>query len=196
RHQRGEVSGRRQQRRPDRKEVGQVPARSRARREELGVDRDAGVDGGLVLVREVEVVVDEQAVLPGVVAHAVALDHRLEGRPDHHHRDHRAGGQPALGYMTLWRRGASVRPGMRPRLVRGLPSTSLMSAVNPIGGAAAISIPTPKESTGALASTNAWMRSMVMPPLTKIPTLGKPARSSRARTSFTSSTVTRPRSKG
>src|SRR5947209_1118175 len=48
-----------------------------------------------------------------------------------------------LGQITRARRGFGAAPGMRPRLVTGLPSISLMSAVKAIGGAELIAIPTP-----------------------------------------------------
>ena len=48
-----------------------------------------------------------------------------------------------LFQMTLARRGFGAAPGMRPRLVIGLPSISLMSAVKAMGGAELIDMPTP-----------------------------------------------------
>src|SRR5581483_3399334 len=55
-----------------------------------------------------------------------------------------AGGAASCrGQMNRCKRGLGRAPGMRPRLVMGLPSISLMSAVKAIGGAAAIDIPTP-----------------------------------------------------
>lgn len=45
--------------------------------------------------------------------------------------------------MTLTSRSLGAAPGMRPRLVFGLPSISLMSAVKEIGGAELIAMPTP-----------------------------------------------------
>src|SRR5438552_4183877 len=47
--------------------------------------------------------------------------------------------------ITRARRGFGAAPGMRPRLVMGLPAISLISAVKAIGGAELIAIPTPYE---------------------------------------------------
>src|SRR4029077_7152059 len=51
--------------------------------------------------------------------------------------------QLLLFQITRARRGFGAAPGMRPRLVIGLPSISLMSAVKAMGGAELIDMPTP-----------------------------------------------------
>lgn len=53
------------------------------------------------------------------------------------------GEQLGASQMTRARRAFGAAPGMRPRLVIGFPPISLMSAVNPMGGAALIAMPTP-----------------------------------------------------
>ena len=78
----------------------------------------------------------------------------------------------------------------------GRPSISLMSPVKSIGVAPLMYEPTAYESTGAPASLKYRIRSGVRPPDTVIWTWRKPAWSSRARTSWTRSAVTRPRSDG
>src|SRR6266851_2318741 len=98
--------------------------------------------------------------------------------------------------MTLTSRALGAALGMRPRFVFGLPSISLMSAVIAIGGAELIAMPTPYEWIGHFAASNSPIRAASSPPETKMPTCSNPARSSRARTSFTRSTVTPPRSPG
>src|SRR5262249_23501130 len=70
--------------------------------------------------------------------------------------------------LPRWRRGESVRPGIRPRLAIGLPSISLMSPVKSIGVAPLMYEPTAYESTGAPASRKTPMRSGFSPPETTI----------------------------